>query len=400
VSIDMEAEGPRILRAISKALKIAPHGLCVCGSGRVYRDCCLIKDGKQVSFTRRAFDDITRYADALGSPIGAIPLGLYNRFARASLRRLRCLYPNCKERPVMCHLIPEGVLRAAFGPNCGHFQLRDGTHTEALEKVGVRRAGVMPTFCGRHDNQIFAPVDNPRAAFQTEQEMFLISLRSLAFALRRAQTLLGIDHQVSLFQPWLITRSGTTGSKSHHNIDISFLKESYTRFRLTYNGFSEAATALLRNDWRSFCHWQRSVPYRGHLFFSDLVNPSHDLYGKRVDMRTSPYLVCNVWTLGERLNVVFSWRSGTGDEAYGPLLEQLRGVESPELLLVMNAVLTMAAGKPFLPVNFRCSEDDLEKIRRARQRSKEGLQVVADNTYDFWDSSIRVEFLKHLLLVE
>lgn len=102
----------------------------------------------------------------------------------------------------------------------------------SFEKVPVTKACAFHVFCAGHDNDIFEKVDTLEIDFTNKEYEFLLAFKAIAFSLWRVQFLLGIDSQVALVRPILISER----NPDLKNVIINFdhLKEQYERFVTTY----------------------------------------------------------------------------------------------------------------------------------------------------------------------
>ena len=104
---------------IAKTLGIEIYSLCFCGSGKKFKFCCYNKSGTEIVFSKKPIEDSVKYRDSQGGHMSSLPLGIFNTFKEYSISRLKCLYPDCDNVPVSCHLIPENILRTIFVKNSG-----------------------------------------------------------------------------------------------------------------------------------------------------------------------------------------------------------------------------------------------------------------------------------------
>lgn len=376
----IETKAKDILRGLANAMKLGPGSLCPCGSGRVYADCCSKSSDKELAFTRQPFAAVLRYKRSQGGRVSTIPQSLFRQFERASLQRLPCLYPDCGCKPVSCHLIPENVLRSCFGGHCLDSRLQDASAHEMFVRTGVGQAGALPVFCSQHDNDFFKGVDQLSGDLASSQCRFLLSLKAVAFALRRVQGLLGIDFQVALFKPIETV--------------ISHLQQQYMRFVIAERLFAASIKAFEASNWDYFSYYGRAIDYHEHLFFADVINPSHDLEGHRVNTRLTPIaIVCNVFTLERKLHVLFSCPDDGSRQSYDKLFEQLDHADDRTFIAVVNNVLTFAAGKPLLPGDRVIREEDLRRFARQREKAGRCLKTASDEVFDLRDSTDAVQFV-------
>ncbi len=371
-AFEIDTEAPRIVQALANAMRVGTDALCICGTGRPYGQCCRAKSGRQLAFSKTAFDAVLKYRDSQGGTVKRIPQGLFRQFREAAMQRLSCLYPHCPRATVSCHLIPESVLRSSFGGHCLEYRLQDVSTKSAFVRTGVGEAGTSGVFCSEHDNDLFTDVDKPVVDFTSHKHLFLLAFKAIAFSLRQVQHLLGIDFQVEVFRPWLLSADPNLQSTTNIQIDISHFHEQYRRFVITYDAFVNAVEALEGDRWDYFSHLHRSIDREVPMFFADFMNPSHDLHGQRITVATTAInMTCSVWTQQKLSHVTFACPEGPSEVAYAGLLEQLRRTDDHTFALVMNNLLTAASNKPLLPPDFVVDKKLLDNINALRANARE-----------------------------
>jgi hypothetical protein len=272
--------------------------------------------------------------------------------------------------------------------------MRDGSLHGMFVRTGVGKAGALPVFCSQHDNDFFKGVDQLSGDLASSQCRFLLSLKAVAFALRGVQGLLGIDFQVELFKPFLIADNLGDSGPSHVEIDISYLHQQYVRFVITERLFARSVEAFQRSNWDYFSYYGRAIDYQGHLFFADLMNPSHDLERHRVNTGpTAITMVCSIFTLERKLHVLFSCPDDGSKQSYANLLEQLDHADDRTFIAVVNNVLTFAADKPLLPETRLIADEDLRRIARQREKASRCLKTASNEVFDLRDPTDAVQFV-------
>ena len=269
------------MAAIARQLKVGQNSPCLCGCGKKWKNCCGLYPDRDPIFLENALKTARAYTKSQGK-IRFLPAGIFKSFERSSLSRLRCLYPQCQEKPVNCHLAPENVLRSHFGGHCSKYGM-DDTKGFRFIKTGIGDAGGLPVFCNQHDNDTFKKIDKLQITPNTKAEYFLFALKAVAFSLRKCQCLLGIDSQIEIIRPFLIQEELQPESGSHFKIDISHLEEQYIRFVANLNFFKSAMDAYVSGSWNYYLTFHRVIPTTTPIFCSPLVNPSHDLKLRKIN---------------------------------------------------------------------------------------------------------------------
>jgi hypothetical protein len=261
-------------------------------------------------------------------------------------------------------------------------------------RTGVGQAGALPVFCSEHDNSLFRGIDQLTGDLASPQCRFLLSFKATAFALRKVQGLLGFASQVELFKPFLIADNLGDSGPSHIEIDISFLHQQYMRFVIAERLFAGSIRAFEASNWDYFSYYGRAIDYHEHLFFADVINPSHDLEGHRVNTRLTPIaILCNVFTLERKLHVLFSCPDDGSRQSYDKLFQQLDHADDRTFIAVVNNVLTFAAGKPLLPGDRVIREEDLRRFARQREKAGGCLKTASNEVFDLRDSTDAVQFV-------
>lgn len=392
-AFEIDTEAPRIVQALAKTMSVGPGALCICGTGRPYGQCCSAKPGRQLAFSKTAFDAVLRYRDSQGGTVEIIPQGLFKQFQQAAKQRLSCLYPRCPRVTSSCHLIPESVLRSSFGGHCLEYRLQDVSTRNAFVRTGVGEAGTSGVFCSEHDNDLFTDVDKPVVDFTSHKHLFLLAFKAIAFSLRKVQHLLGIDFQVEVFRPWLLSANPNLQRTTNFQIDISHFHERYRRFVITYDAFVNAVEALDGDRWDYFSHLHRSIDREVPMFFADFMNPSHDLNGQRIGSAETPInMTCSVWTQQKQSHVTFACPGGPSEVAYAGLLEQLRKTDDDTFAVVINNLLTAANNQPLLPLTFEVDKEQLDDISALRAKAGECLKSSSAEIFDLSRSDGNVTF--------
>lgn len=392
--VNIKDEAQKIVRALASALKLSTDSLCFCGVGKTYGDCCQNASADKLVPAEKEFEAALKYKDSQGGRIVSVPVGLLNQFLQKGINKLPCLYPNCTAKPVSCHLIPQNVLRAAFGNHCLDYRMRDGTVQSEFIKTGVGVAGTVPVFCSKHDNDLFREIDTLGNVLSSKQQ-FLLSLKAAAFSLRRTQIFLSLDSQVEIFRPILMIRSGTTQEGQHYTIKINHLSEQYQRFHIAHTAFQYFAQTLKKEDWDSFAYLHRNIPYSGNLFYAGFINPSHDLNGQRINTPHTPiHITLNVVARDGILCAFFACPNDGSKEAYAALFEQLKATDDQTFVAVINTILTDQPETLLLPEDFSLTADDFAKMKALREHAKECLASTSGRVFDLADTSQAVRFVE------
>jgi hypothetical protein len=294
-----------VIGALAKTLKVQRNSLCFCGSARKFKQCCGSFNNDKPIFLDTALDIANNYAIAQGRKVTGIPSGIWNKFETASLNRFLCLYLGCTNKPVNCHLIPENILRRNFGGHCKEYRLV-GKQPQ-FGKVGISNAGCLPVFCSHHDDSLFKQIDALTIDHISKEQEFLIGLKSIAFSLRKTQYLIGIDSQVEIFLPFILSDVNKNKPPRHTVISIDHLQEQYVRFTVAYDLYEECISAQKAGQCDFFSSTYRDIPYNGLVFASTPTTIPYDLKGQKINNSTDAIaIVCSIFTIDKLLSVIFS----------------------------------------------------------------------------------------------
>ena len=244
-------EAKKVAQALARAMNLTADSMCFCGCGKFFGDCCGGDSPYMSLFLENVFAAAVAYRDSQGGTMSSVPMGIWRKIEEKALRRLGCVYPGCTAMAINSHLIPETILRTNFGSPCKAVSMVDGTMIPQFVRVGVGRAGCLPVFCSHHDNAIFRDIDRLEADLCSEEQLFRFAYKAIAFSLRRSQYLLGVDSQIEIIRPFLLTVRNPVPGR-HTQIDISAFHEKYVRFILNH-GFLTESTKAMRNACGVLC---------------------------------------------------------------------------------------------------------------------------------------------------
>ena len=374
-----------VVGALAKTLKVQRNSLCFCGSAHKFKQCCGSFNNDNPIFLENALDIANNYAISQGRKITGIPSGIWNRFETASMNRFLCLYPGCTNKPVNCHLIPENLLRRGFGGHCKEYRVVG--NQPQFGKVGITN---VPVFCSGHDDSLFKAIDVLTIERISKEQEFLIGLKAIAFSLRKIQYLIGIDSQVEIFRPFILS---DVNKNKHIVISIDHLQEQYIRFIAKYNFFQECVSAHKAGQLDFFSSAFRDIPYDGLVFASTVTTIPYDLKGRKINTSADAIAItCSIFTIDNCLRVIFSCPRGISATSYLQFLRQLAEIDDDEFITILNNVLTFGPDSALMPESFSPSEDELRKIIAARQLAGQSLKP-GGSVFDLKNTNQAVRFI-------
>jgi hypothetical protein len=381
----------QIIAGLAGALRVTSKSLCFCGVGNTFEDCCGSSAGDNRIFVERALAAADAYVTSKGGTIKSVPAGIWNGFAKASQRRLRCLFPGCTKTPVSCHLIPENVLRANFGDHCKEFKIEDGLGMQ-FKRTGIGTAGCLDVFCAEHDHALFDPIDRLTNGPFSEEQSFLLALKVMAFSLRKIQLLLAVDSQLEILRPLRMIEKSAAGG--NHKIDVSRLQRNYIGFTYAMAFYREAMSALSLKNWSHFKHFYRSMKCSTSLFFSTFRSFSHDLKGRPIDTTNSAIgISCNIFACGGNVHVLLSCPGELMAKVHRDFFNQLALANDETFKAVLNVILTWSIESILVPQSFSVSANDRRKIKSVQAHAI-GSQGALHNVANLADAQQAVKFLR------
>ncbi len=162
----------------SSGQKIGRNDICWCGSGVKYKRCHLSADESPSGVAD--YDEHSRRQDAQRA----------KEFFTSSRTRLMCLCPpsmtkDCSTQIVRSHTVQRRRALSLIGENGKVLTMIPGNHAffadnadpEEPHEIYIRNASTMPTFCARHDQEIFRPIEADEIE-PTFQQAFLFHYRA------------------------------------------------------------------------------------------------------------------------------------------------------------------------------------------------------------------------------
>lgn len=154
--------------------KIGPNEACWCGSGRKYKKCHREREKQK-----------------------PIDIGTFSDTALAEFERKYCSHPSASpttcNRIVKAHTITKSIALKTISEN-GHVYTSSNDQSRfspvrrplGPKKVGLKLASTFFGFCGKHDNELFEPIEKGEILFNDES-MFLLAYRALAMELYKKE---------------------------------------------------------------------------------------------------------------------------------------------------------------------------------------------------------------------
>lgn len=157
---------------------------CVCGSGSKFQGCCqglsqmdVIRKTKKIFFA--------------------------NLMREASIKK--CLYPDtseCSEKVIRAHSLQNNRILTALSEDGEVFMIKPSYNEEVseLERVGRGAATTFTGFCGKHDKEVFAPIEDRIYEPGNREQEALFAFRALSkewhskLVVNKVMEVIGIPH--------------------------------------------------------------------------------------------------------------------------------------------------------------------------------------------------------------
>lgn len=336
----MYSEITDVANIISRKLGSIYHNPCFCGSGKNHIKCCQKKIGADLfKLSQNDLDKIVKYKDSLpNKQIELLPAGLFEPLLNSIINKLPCLIPKCSDAPINSHLYPANKLIKVFGAHC----YEKSYENKWIKKGCQNQAGTKRVFCANCDNNYFVSIDNLNFINFTEKELFLLTFKSLAFTLRKIQIMLGVDTQVELLRPFLMTQkiNPYVNKKTEYQINLNKLQNQYIGYCITYKIYKSAYKAYLREDWSFFNYHSKSIKYTKGIFWSSYMNPLFDINGNKINTGGEVISMgCNIISDGKNLHTLIATPRGKCSQLYTPFIQQIFNSTRDNFLLNLNNYL-------------------------------------------------------------
>lgn len=294
---------------IANAIGVSGKELCLCGSLKRNRNCCI---NGTTDLYPKTVKEVLGYKKAQGGTIHRIPRRIMNKFINRKVNQFRCLHPNCNEKTVLCHQVPHNLLKRNFGTHCYEYDAYDDSvayislrnilpneivhrldqvygGNQSYEKRGNGDATTLNVFCETHDNNLFEEIDNRKPSDPITKEMqATMCFKNYAFNLRKNQFLLNAEYQVAVFTPYIAVHNLNekdlfeSSRNTNKDLDVSALQTTYLKHKYSKETYDEACEVILKKDLDQMEFFTRSVKEPDTFFMSLVTNPQYNPNGEVV----------------------------------------------------------------------------------------------------------------------
>lgn len=274
--------------------KMDPYVPCWCGSGKKWKFCHK--------------DRIKLRPRELGEILARM---------RTELQQGYCSHPNsgetCSTKIIRSHTVQRATGLAAVAEN-GHVLSAKPVSSKVtehedfinLERVGVNSASTFNGFCGFHDTTMFRPVEVGQPAL-TNENIFLLSFRALAYELYAKQTALRsvpIQREADYGQPFA-TQAIIQGNLAAYAQGLRKGIEELIEWKCRYDDMYR------KSDWSTFNFYAAEFGEVLPVVASGAFQPEVDFNGRQLQLLTTDigldHVVFNLSVLNGVSVAIFGW---------------------------------------------------------------------------------------------
>jgi len=310
---------------------ISKNELCPCGSGNKYGACCAKREGKKFHAESEALATVTKL------------------HKKAQVRT--CLHRGCtaKSKEIIgAHAIQNNrfLTQLCFDDHVYMTAVGNGNPVIldingkkepffVLNRTHRNQTAVYTCFCGKHDNDIFAPIEKPGVTIDpsNSEQLFLFAYRTFAFEYYKE--IATVKHYAlmckevpSLFKQRMIA------SQYHQTIIKKREMEHYKKY------FDDA---MAKNDFSGVETYIIELPYQIQFAAYMSIAPMFDIEGKRVRTvknRIMRRLFITVFPDNNKSYLYFSFLK-TDKRVYQSYFDRLKNSTRVLVLMYLNALIPL-----------------------------------------------------------
>jgi hypothetical protein len=261
-----------------KRYKILKQENCPCNSGKIYKECCMLKEPKKTRNTEEF-------------------LHINSKIIKKSKFKT-CIYNGCNEKAkniISAHAMQEKRILIKLSNNNEVYMQdnnkkpfkieKDGKITDVryyLKPINIKNATTSQCFCGKHDNDLFANIEKQGCDFEmnNKEQIFLYAYKCFAFEYYKIMTT--SKYYSNMFNEFpQLTKDRFTLINYRENEKLKKEMEHYKNY------FETSIQVKSYNEFESVVV---EIPYQIKFATYMCITPSFDLHGKRIngiDKRTS-----------------------------------------------------------------------------------------------------------------
>lgn len=272
--------------------KIGRNETCWCGSGKKYKRCHLNRANEEPH------------------PIGRLIAEL-----KAKISHKECMHPeassgSCIKKIIDAHTIQKkGPLKAIADESNHVFCFRtDQNGKDVILKLGLQKASTFKGFCGKHDKELFSPIEDKLYSGSKEQS-FIAGYRAVALEyFKKISVAKGLSFMNQNFDRGMNTVAQIDFQHRLYAMKQGFFK-GIDDFKETLNIYSDGYSTKNYDHFNSL-----SIYFKGDLNIavSGCFSPDFNINGKRIqnlgpDIKFIENIAVNTLNTEDGYALVFTW---------------------------------------------------------------------------------------------
>lgn len=244
--------------------------MCPCSSGKLYKDCCKIREPKQ-------FHTQGEFLHFMGKMMkkSRIKICLYNGCTAKGKNIINA--HALQENRILSKLQVDGqVYMQDFSSNPEMLEIEEGKPEPffLLKKVHINNATVATCFCKAHDDAIFTKIEKPQysLALLNDEQLFLFAYKTFAFELYKE--IVAQKFQMNMFANAPQTTKNWSSVYQYRNAilklkDLNYYKEYFDK-AIKEQDYGRIETVVIE------------IPYRIQFANYMTVAPPFDIKGRKI----------------------------------------------------------------------------------------------------------------------
>lgn len=299
--------------------KLGRNEPCWCGSGLKFKRCHLNRSDQKPALP---WETEKALRDAFSKKVCSVP---------------KEWTEECVGGPIHAHTVPKsGSLKQiarnghVYGYTLSLQKLKKYKGKVPPELLGINRASTFTGFCGKHDTQLFAPLET-EDFLSTFQQCFLLGYRALAREVYTKEANAGLSPE---------RRMADKGKSENAQFQIQFFNSGYeiglaAGLQDITRHLEEMQKCLVSNDFDSVRAYVIQLIEPPPVMCSGGIFPERTFDGDRLHDLRDPTEKCELLTIssfwgGTFGYVVLSWLPGS-DSACIPFVESLEKISGEDL---------------------------------------------------------------------
>lgn len=167
-----------------------------------------------------------------------------------------------------------------------------------FEDVGRNEASTFKGLCGKHDKEIFAPIDDFEITLSNPQQLFLVAYRSV---LKKLHSLVSIAMQTQKLHEDQVKVGRATNNSNDQVLNI--VNNNFVRAAGAYEYKRQLDDAYLNKDYKKLIHKTFAIKHRTPTI---AVSAFYWLGHRIIDNSRVPWVILNVFPKADETYVVYS----------------------------------------------------------------------------------------------